>query len=389
MRASVYRSIAGVCAALVLTACRLEADGLQRVEERLFGRTAEGQAVRLFTLRNASGMTAGVMEHGATITGLRVPDRDGRLASVVLGADSLDAYLRGYSAAGAVMGRVANRIANARFTLDGREFRVTANAGPHQLHGGRNGFGRKVWRGETVPAGPGAAAVRFSLRSPDGEEGFPGTLDVTVTYTLSDDNTLRLDYTAVTDKPTPVNLTNHAYFNLAGAGDVWGHLVWIAADRITAADAELIPTGAFAPVAGTPLDFTAPAAIGARIEALVPTTRGYDHNFALRNGGQSFARAAWCYEPSSGRLMEVYTDQPGLQLYTGKRVFRDGKSVAAAPEQRHNTVCFETQHFPDSVNQPHFPSVILRPGKTFRSATAFRFSVAAAPPEQPGATLKE
>jgi aldose 1-epimerase len=350
-----------------LTAGRLEADGLQRVEERLFGRTAEGQAVRLFTLRNARGMTAGVMEHGATITGLRVPDREGRLAGVVLGADSLDAYLRGYSAAGAVMGRVANRIANARFTLDGREFRVTANAGPHQLHGGRNGFGRKVWRGETVP----------------------GTLDVTVTYTLSDDNTLRLDYTAVTDKPTPVNLTSHAYFNLAGEGDVWGHLVWIAADRITAADAELIPTGAFAPVAGTPLDFTAPAAIGARIEALVPTTRGYDHNFVLRNGGQSFARAAWCYEPSSGRLMEVYTDQPGLQLYTGKRVFRDGKPAAAAPEQRHNTVCFETQHFPDSVNQPHFPSVILRPGKTFRSATAFRFSVAAAPPEQPGATLKE
>ncbi len=362
-----------------LLTLQLGAVPIQRVEERLFGRTPTGEDVQLYTLRNAHGMVARVMGYGATITELRVPDRDGRFANVVLGAESLEAYLGGFSAAASVMGRVANRIANARFTLDDREFRVTANAGQHQLHGGRNGFARKVWRGEVLLAIPSAAAVRFSLSSPDGDEGFPGTLDVAVTYTLNDDNELRIDYMATSDKPTPVNFTNHAYFNLAGEGDVWDHRVWIDADRITSVDAELIPTGEYAPVAGTPLDFTVPTAIGARIEPLIPLTKGYDHNYVLRSGGQRFALAAWCYEPHGGRLMHVYTDQPGMQLYTGKRYFRDGKPIKAAPEQKHNTVCFETQHFPDAVNHPHFPSVILRPGRTFRSATAFRFSAANLP----------
>jgi len=373
----------GVCSGLVfLLALQLGAVPLQRIEEQSFGNTSAGEEVKLYTLRNAHGMVARVMGYGATITELRVPDRDGRFANVVMGAESLDAYLKGFSAAASVMGRVANRIANARFTLDGHEFRVTANAGQHQLHGGRIGFSRKVWRGEMLPAIPNAAAVRFSLRSPDGDEGFPGTLNVTVTYTLNDDNELRIDYTATSDKPTPVNFTNHAYFNLAGEGDVWDHRVWIDADRVTAADAELIPTGAYAPVTGTPLDFSVPTAIGARIEALT-STKGYDHNYVLRNGGQSFACAAWCYEPRSGRLMHVYTDQPGMQLYTGKRYFRDGKPVAAVPDQKHNTVCFETQHFPDAVNHPNFPSVILRPGQTFRRATSYRFSAANTLPAVP------
>ncbi len=369
--------------AFFLLSFQADAAPLQRVEERLFGRTPEGEEVQLFTLRNAHGLTMRVMGRGATITELRTPDRNGQFANVVLGAESLEAYLAGFNAAASVMGRVANRIANARFTLDGREFQVTANSGRHQLHGGRSGFAQKVWRGEILPVVPGAAAVRFSLRSPDGEEGFPGTLEVTVTYTLTDDNALRIDYAATSDKPTPVNLTNHAYFNLAGEGSVWDHRVWIAADRVTAVDSELIPTGAYAPVAGTPLDFTVPTAIGARIEQLIPSAKGYDHNYVLRSGGQSFSLAAWCYEPRSGRLMHVHTDQPGLQLYTGKRFFRAGKPIAASPEHTHNTVCFETQHFPDAVNHPHFPSVILRPGKPFRSATAFRFSVSDAAPVSP------
>jgi aldose 1-epimerase len=257
---------------------------------------------------------------------------------------------------------------------------VAPNAGKHHIHGGVKGFAHKVWTGEALPAAAsGAASVRFRYRSADGEEGYPGTLDVAVTYTLTDGDELRLDYTAVTDKPTPVNLTNHAYFNLAGGGDVMGHVVWIAADRTTVSDADLIPTGAFADVKGTPLDFTAPTAVGARIDQLA-ATKGYDHNYVLRNGGASFALAGWAYEPTSGRLMRVFTDQPGMQLYTGKRYFQDGKPVPAAPGQKHTALCFETQHFPDAVNHPEFPTVILRPGETFKRSTAFRFSAEAAQP---------
>lgn len=345
-----------------------------RVEERVFGHTPEGEAVKLFTLRNARGMTVKIMERGATITELLVPDRNGCFTNVVLGADSLRAYLSGFSAPASVIGRVANRIAHARFTLDGAEIKVTANAGKHHIHGGRKGFAQVLWRGETLPAGAHEAAVRFRYRSRDGEEGYPGNLDVAVTYTLSDDHTLRLDYTATTDKATPLNLTNHAYFNLAGGGDVSGQVLWIAADRVTAADSDLIPTGAFREVKGTPLDFTSPQAIGARIGQL-EATNGYDHNYVLRGGGASYTLAGWAYEPQSGRLMRLFTDQPGMQLYTGKRYFENGKPARAAPEQKHNTFCFETQHFPDSVNHPDFPSVVLRPGETFKSATAFQFSI--------------
>lgn len=351
-----------------------QAAPLTRVEERDFGRTPEGVAVKLFTLRNANGMRVAVMERGATVTGVWAPDRDGKLAKVVMGADSLEPYLKGYNAAAAVIGRVANRIKNGRFALDGVNYQVITNRGPHFLHGGKKAFASAVWRGEVLPLQDQAASVRLRYTSRDGDDGFPGTVEVSVVYTLTDDNELKLAYAAAADKPTPLNLTNHAYFNLAGGGDVYDTWVWLASDRTTVVDDLLIPTGAFAEVKGTPLDFTAPAAIGARIGQLAPPFTGYDHNYVLRGGGTGLALAGWAYEPASGRVMHVFTDQPGMQLYTGKRYFENGRPVADVANLKHNTLSFETQHYPDSVNHPNFPSTILRPGKPFASTTVYRFS---------------
>jgi aldose 1-epimerase len=347
---------------------------LVRLEQREFGRMPDGAAVTLFTLRNAHGMTAKIMSRGATVTELRVPDRDGKLANVVLGAASLEQYLGGYNASASVIGRVANRIAYGRFTLDGADYQVITNRGKHHLHGGAKAFAQAVWQGEALPAAERASAVRFRHRSLDGDDGFPGNLDVAVVYTLTDDNELRLDYTAVTDKATPLNLTNHAYFNLAGSGDVYGHVLWVAADQYTPADGEMIPTGEIAAVKGTPLDFTTPTAIGARIALLVPAPGGYDHNFVLRGGGKSLALAGRAWEPSSGRVMRVFTTEPGMQVYTGKRYFLNGKPDPDVAGRKHNAFCMETQHYPDAVNRPNFPSVILRPGQTFASATVYAFS---------------
>ena len=346
-----------------------------RVTSREFGRTPAGETVRLFTLRNANAMRVTIMERGATVTGVWAPDRDGRLARVVLGADTLEAYLGGFNAGASVIGRYANRINRGRFTLDGIAYQVVTNRGPHFLHGGKQAFAAAVWRGEALPPQARAAAVRFRHVSRDGDDGFPGTVEVAVTYTLTDDNELRLDYAATTDKPTPINLTNHAYFNLAGGGDVHGTVVWIASDQITAVDEWLIPTGAFAAVAGTPLDFTEPRTIGSRIVRLPPPFTGYDHNYVLR-GGPGLALAAWACDPASGRALHVYTDQPGMQFYTGKRYFGpDGRPLAAVADLKHNAFCFETQRYPDSPNHAQFPSTILRPGQPFASATVFRFSV--------------
>jgi aldose 1-epimerase len=360
---------------LAAAAGAAKAEALTRVEARAFGCTPDGEAVQLFTLRNANGMRVTVMERGATITGVWAPDRDGKLAKVVLGGDTLEAYLGGYNAGAAVIGRYANRINRGRFTLDGTDYQVITNRGPHFLHGGKKAFALAVWRGEAQPVGASEASVRFRHRSPDGDDGFPGTVDVAVTYTLTDDNELRLDYAATADKPTPLNLTNHAYFNLAGEGDVTDTVVWIASDRTTAVDDLLIPTGALAEVKGTPLDFTAPTAIGSRLAQLAPPLTGYDHNYVLRGGGKPLALAAWAYGPASGRALHVYTDQPGMQFYTGKRYFRDGKPRTDVADLKHNAFCFETQHYPDSVNHPNFPSTILRPGQTFASTTVYRFSV--------------
>jgi aldose 1-epimerase len=295
---------------------------------------------------------------------------------VVHGFDNLEQYAKGHPGFGATIGRFGNRIARARFTLDGREYTLAANNGRNHLHGGLKGFDKVVWDARSLPATDHEAAVQFRYLSKDGEEGYPGNLSVTVTYTLTDDNALRIDYEATTDKATPVNLTNHSYFNLAGEGDVLDHEVMIAADRYTPVDDELIPTGEITSVKGTPLDFTRPMQIGARIEQLKPKPGGYDHNYVLNRDGKALALAARATEPKSGRGMEVLTTEPGMQLYTGN--FLDGKytGVGGVAYGRHSGLCLETQHFPDSVNRPNFPSTILRPDETFESTTVFKFFVA-------------
>ncbi|HKS37110.1 MAG TPA: aldose epimerase family protein [Verrucomicrobiae bacterium] len=346
--------------ALLGVAVANAAESVKRIEEREFGRMPDDTAVRQFTLRNANGMVAKVISYGATITELQTPDRNGAMTNVVLGAGTLEEYLKGVNAA-EVIGRVANRIAGAKFTLEGVEYKLAANNGPNHIHGGRVGFAKVVWQAEALPVGERGASVRFTYLSKDGEEGYPGNLAVKVTYTLSDDSELRIEYEAATDKATPVNLTNHAYFNLAGQGDVLDHELWLAADRYTPADDQLIPTGKIASVKGTPLDFTAPTRVGARIEQLKPRPNGYDHNFVINGGGKSLMRAARVTEPKSGRVMEVRTTEPGVQLYTGNHL-------------KHGALCLETQHYPDSVNQPDFPSTILPPGETFKSTTVFAFS---------------
>jgi aldose 1-epimerase len=331
---------------------------LIRLEEREFGRLDDGTVVKQFTMRNAKGMTAKIITYGALVSELQAPDRDGAMTNVVLGADSLEGYIgRGAVPGAVVLGRVANRIAGARFMIDGVEYKVTANAGTNHIHGGRKGFASVVWQGEALTVAEHQAAVRLTYLSKDGEEGYPGNLTASVTYTLTDNNELRLDYAATTDKPTLVNLSNHAYFNLAGGGDVLGHELWLNADRYTLADASLIPTGELAPVKGTPLDFTTPALIGARVNEIKPRPI-YDHNYVINGGGKALVLAARVREPQSGRVMEVRTTEPGVQLYTG----RSGR------------FCLETQHFPDSIHHPHFPSTILRPGERFQSTTIFAFS---------------
>ena len=331
---------------------------LSRLEEREFGKLDDGTLVKQFILRNAKGMTVKIITYGAIISDLQVPDRNGAFTNVVLGADSIDGYIGRNAVPGAVvLGRVANRIAGARFTIDGVEYKVTANAGTNHIHGGRKGFANVVWQGQALPIAEHQAAVRLTYLSKDGEEGYPGNLTASVTYTLTDNNELRLDYAATTDKPTLVNLCNHAYFNLAGGGDVLGHELWLNADRYTLADAQLIPTGELASVKDTPLDFTTPALIGARVNQIKPRPI-YDHNFVINYGGTSLVLAARVRDPRSGRVMEAITTEPGVQLYTG----------------RQGTFCLETQHFPDSIHHPNFPSTILRPGEKSESTTIFAFS---------------
>lgn len=338
-----------------------------------FGRMPDGTEIEAFILTNQRGATAKVITYGAILADLRVPDRHGRLGSVVREiVPSEQGFQRGFPNSGAIFGRVANRIARARFALEGREYEVTRNAGAHHIHGGTKNFSRVVWQAKPT-TDPGLASVQLAYVSPDGEEGFPGRLAVTVTYTLTHDNTLRIDYRATTDKPTPLNLTNHAYFNLAGSGDVVDSELHLNADRYTVVDPDLIPTGEIKTVADSPLDFRRAMALGARASQL-SSSRRYDHNFVLnrRDGDAALILAARARDARSGRTMEVWTTEPGVQLYTSPLTPPTAEEKQRG--ERFGFFCLETQHFPDSVNHPNFPSTILRPGQTFQSTTEFRFT---------------
>jgi aldose 1-epimerase len=345
-----------------------------KLEHKVFGKTPDGADVKIYTLSNGKGMTARVTEYGAILTELWVPDRNGKPGNVVLGFDNLDRYVKGHPFFGATTGRVANRIAKGKFTLDGKEYTLAVNNGPNHLHGGIKGFDKKVWRSRPSRGLSREVAVEFTYTSPDGEEGYPGTLTTTVVYTLTDDNELRIDYTATTDKATIVNLTNHSYFNLGESGSILDHVLMINAGRYTAADDTLIPTGELAPVKGSGLDFTQPRRIGDRIADYMSFAKGYDHNFVLDSGGKSLALAARVQEPKSGRVMEVWTTEPGVQLYCGNHLDGSLAGIGGAVYRQHTGFCLETQHFPDSINKPGFPSVILRPGQTFKSTTSHRFA---------------
>ena len=349
------------------------------VSKAAFGRTPEGTAVDVYTLTNANGVEVRAITYGAYVISLKTPDRQGKLDDVVLGFDTLDGYLKSGSHFGSIVGRYGNRIANAKFTLDGKTYTLAANDGVNHLHGGVKGFDRYVWAGEEVRQDA-DIGVRFTLVSPDGDEGYPGRLKTTVTYRLTPKNELVVDYEATTDKPTLVNLTQHSYFNLAGQanGDILDHELQIHADRVTPAGPGLIPTGALASLDGSPLDFRKATRIGARIDQDDPQLklgRGYDHNYVVNRAGPGLVPAARLTDPKSGRVMEVLTTEPGIQLYTGNFLGEEkGKGGRVYP--RRSGLCLETQHYPDSPNRPEFPSTVVRPGETYRSKTVFAFSVA-------------
>jgi aldose 1-epimerase len=354
------------------------AQGAAGLKKSAFGKMKDGQPVGLYTLTNTGGMEVAITNYGGIVVSIKAPDRSGKFADVVLGFDTFDAYLNNTPFFGALVGRYGNRIAKARFTLDGHEYHLAANDNGNTLHGGLKGFDKRLWNAKDVSTKE-VPALELTYLSKDGEEGFPGNLSVTVTYSLTPKNELRIDYAATTDKDTVLNLTNHSYFNLAGQGegDILSHLMMINGDRFTPVDATLIPTGGLKSVADTPLDFRKPTAIGARIDAddqQMKFGRGYDHNFVLNRKGGELILAARVTEPSSGRVLEVLTTQPGLQFYTGN--FLDGTIHGKAGKvyPRRSAFCMETQHFPDSPNQPQFPTAVLKPGEHFQSTTVFRFS---------------
>jgi aldose 1-epimerase len=347
------------------------------VKREPFGRLPDGKTVERFTLTNASGIELAAISYGGIITSLRVPDRAGKMDDVVLGFDQLDGYLENHPFFGAIIGRYGNRIAKGQFTLDGKTYKLATNNAPNHLHGGNKGFDKVLWDAEPVA---GANAIAFTRTSPDGEEGYPGDLRVRVSYTLTDANELIVEYRATTNKATPVNLTQHSYFNLAGqaSGDILGHELMLNAGRYTPVDDTLIPTGELAPVAGTPFDFRKLTAIGARINDDHPQLKagkGYDHNWVLNRKGTGLQLAARVVEPKTGRTLEIATSEPGIQFYAGN--FLDGtlKGKAGAVYKHRTGFCLETQHYPDSPNKPKFPSTTLRPGREYRTRTVFTFGV--------------
>jgi aldose 1-epimerase len=348
-----------------------------------FGNLASGQSAELFTLRNTRGIEVQLTNYGGTITSLKTPDRAGRFSDIVLGYDNLAAYVANSPYFGAIVGRYANRIARGHFTLDGAAYTLAVNNGPNSLHGGLRGFDKVVWNARPFQNKDGQG-VTLDYTSPNGEEGYPGTVHAIVTYMLTPDDRLIVDYQASTDKATPINLSQHSYWNLAGnaARDILGHVLTISADATTPVDSTLIPTGEIAPVDGTPFDFRTPTAIGARVDqrqnAQIRYGNGYDHNWVLNRGAaasDALVFAARVVEPSSGRTMEISTTEPGLQFYSGN--FLDG-SITGKGGAVYNFrygIALETQHYPDSPNHPNFPSTILRPGQQYRSRTVFKFGV--------------
>lgn len=351
-----------------------------RCDREIAGQLPDGREVPAYVLTNAHGASVRVMALGATLVELWMPDRTGRAANVVVGLAGFEPYLTRPSYLGATIGRVANRIASSKFTLEGTTHALNPTGrGPHHLHGGPRGFDKQLWSSQPGPATAAEASVEFTLTSPDGDENYPGTLNVSVRYTLTAENTLRLDYTATTDRATPVNLTNHSFFNLAGTGDILGHTLTLNAARYTPVDAAHIPTGEVAPVAGTNLDFTTPRRLGDRIGSAGPTVSGYDHNYVLDGTGTGLRFCARLAEPTSGRVMEVWTTEPGVQFNTANGFKGTVLGRNGHPIPKYAGCALETQHFPDSVNRPQFPSVILRPGQTYRSTTEFRFTNASDP----------
>jgi aldose 1-epimerase len=361
-------------------ASSLSSQGMRgTIRKQSFGKTASGEQIDLYSLTNKRGMEVSITNFGATVVALRVPDRAGKVADVVLGYDKLEDYENGKAYFGATVGRYANRIAGGKFSIDGKTYTLPKNDGDNTLHGGIVGFSKKAWKAREIPSNE-AAVLEFTYLSADGEEGFPGNLSVKVVFTLpADRNELKIDYTANTDKDTVLNLTNHSYFNLAGEGNgnILDHVLTLHTKQFTPVDKTLIPTGELRDVAGTPLDFNNATAIGKRInedyEQLV-FGKGYDHNWVLASAsGKGLTSAAEAYDPNSGRTLEVLTTEPGVQFYSGN--FLDGsKGKGNKPYPLRAAFCLETQHFPDSPNHPNFPSTLLKPSAVFHSQTVFRFS---------------
>jgi len=332
----------------------------------------DGKKVYLYTLTNKDGMEVKISNYGCTITGWIAPDKNGNKSNIVLGFDSLERYTRAVPYFGAVVGRYGNRIAKGQFTLDGTTYKLATNNGPNHLHGGNKGFDKRVW--DVLPIDENKPLLVLHYISKDGEEGYPGNADVTVKYTLTDKDELEIEYNATTDKATPINLTNHSYFNLTGdvRNTILDHTVWIDADSYTPMDNTSIPTGEIKPVKGTPFDFTSPHKVGERIDSV---RNGYDHNFVLNKKPNAFKRVASVFDALSGRKLEVYTTEPGLQFYSGNFLSPSLKTSGGQPIGRRTGLCMETQHFPNSPNQPNFPNTILRPGEKFHSVTKYKLSV--------------
>lgn len=376
-----FLSLALLTATVTMNSCTSNKETTEQkpgIDKAAYGQLPDGQTADLYTLHNESGMTVSITNYGGIVVSLTTPDRNGKFEDVTLGMDSLAGYVKGTPYFGALVGRYGNRIAKGKFTLDGKPYTLVTNNFGNHLHGGTVGFDKVLWT--ATPVEGDEPALKLTYTSKDGEEGYPGNLSVEVTYTLLKDNALKIDYQATTDKPTVVNLTNHTYFNLTGGAkrDILDHVVTLYADKFIPIDKTLIPTGKLQPVAGTPFDFTKPTVVGTRINDSTDTQikfgGGYDHGWVLNGSGDSLKLAATVYEPTSGRVMEVRTTQPAIQFYTGN--FLDGTLTGreGIAYKKRFALCLETEHYPDSPNQPSFPTTTLRPGETYKTTTIYQFS---------------